>query len=180
MKTIPSILILLLVAIGMSSCSDKNSLQNYILENAERVGFSSSTVPISSIKEQGMQMTEKQEEAFNAISRVNVLMFRASPENQDEFVTERDKVKNILKQKKYEELVDLGRNGVVKFTGEEEAIDEIIILLSNKEMGFAVTRIVGDDMNMKKFMELYQMVTQRDASKMNFNFGELTKFLPIN
>ncbi|WP_420573962.1 DUF4252 domain-containing protein [Kordia sp.] len=181
MKTVPSILVLMLVIIGISSCSDKNSLHNYILDNAEKIGFSSSTIPISSIKGQGLELTEKQEEAFNAIERVNVLVYQVNQEKKEEFTAEKAKIKSILKQSKYEELVNLGSKGLIKFVGEEEAIDEIVIFVANKEMGFAVTRIVGDDMTMNKFMELYQMASQDNFSGVKLNLGGLTDLVaPIS
>ncbi len=178
MKTIQSILILVLLTLGISSCSDKNSLQNYILDNAEKVGFSSSSIPKSIIKPAAVNLTPEQQVAYDAIDRVNVLVYKYDQQKQEEFVTENNKIKTILKQKKYEDLIDLGNKGVIKYAGNEDAIDEIVIFLSNKEMGFAVTRIIGDDMTMNKFMELYQMVG--NYSEGDFNLGELTNFMKLN
>jgi hypothetical protein len=180
MKTIKSILILVLIAIGISSCSDKNSLQSYILENAEKVGFSSSSIPKSIMKPKTLKLTTEQQEAFEAIDRINVLVYMYDENKEVEFTTESKKIKTILKQKKYEELVNLGNKGTIIYSGEEDAIDEIVIFLSNKEMGFAVTRIIGDDMNMNKFMELYKMIGEGNYSKGNFDLGLLTKFMTTN
>ena len=180
MKTIQSILILVLIAIGISSCSDKNSLQSYILDNAEKVGFSSISIPKSVIKPKELKLTAEQQVAYDAIDRVNVLLYKYDPSNIDEFSSENAKIKSILKQKKYEELINMGTKGIVKYAGNEDAIDEIIIFLSNKEMGFALTRIIGNDMDMNKFMELYKMVGEGKNSAGNFNFGPLTKFMGTN
>ncbi len=37
--------------------------------------------------------------------------------------------------------------GVVKFTGEEDAIDEVIVYGYKDDKGFALIRLVGDKMN---------------------------------
>jgi len=180
MKTIQSILILVLISIGISSCSDKNSLQSYILDNAEKVGFSSISFPKSIMKPKELKLTPEQQDAYDAIGRVNVLLYKYDATKVEEFTTENAKVKRILKQKKYEELINMGNKGIVKYAGDEDSIDEIIIFLSNKEMGFALTRIIGNDMNMNKFMELYKMVGEGKNSAGNFDFGPLTKFMGTN
>jgi hypothetical protein len=176
MKTFPSLLVLLLVAIGMTSCSDKNSLHNYILDHAEITGYSSSTIPMSLLRQENMQLTKKQEEALDAVDRINLLLYRKSPNNSADYTTERNKLKTILKQKKYEELINLGNKGVIKYVGTDDSIDEIVVFLSDKEMGFAITRIIGDDMTLEKFMELYKMTEQRDIP-LNFNLGSLSSFM---
>lgn len=180
MKTIKSILVLVLVTIGISSCSDKNSLQNYILENAEKVGFSSSSIPKSLIKSAKLKLTTEQQEAFDAVDRISVLVYKYDQQKEDEFIAQNTRVKTILKQKKYEELISLGNKGVIKYSGDEDAMDEIIIFLSNKEMGFAVARVVGNDMTMVKFMELYKMVGNQNSSEEGFNLGVLSSFITSN
>lgn len=176
MKTFPSLLVLLFVVIGMTSCSDKNSLHNYILDHAEKKGYSSSTIPMSLLKQESMQLTDKQEEALEAVDRINLLFYRPESINQENFKAERNKIKTILKQEKYEELINLGNNGVIKYVGTDDSIDEIVVFLSDKNMGFAVTRIMGDDMTLEKFMELYKMTEQRDIP-LNFNLGSLSNFM---
>ncbi|MBC8756828.1 DUF4252 domain-containing protein [Kordia sp. YSTF-M3] len=175
MKTIKSILVLVFITIGISSCSDKNSLQNYILENAEKVGFSSSSIPKSLIKPANLKLTPEQQIAYDAVDRVNVLIYKYDQEKKDDFELQNTRVKTILKQKKYEELMNFGSKGIIKYSGEENAMDEIIIFLSNKEMGFAVARVSGNDMTMNKFMELYKMVG--NSSQGDFNLGALTSFI---
>ncbi|MEM6720622.1 MAG: DUF4252 domain-containing protein [Bacteroidota bacterium] len=175
MKKTSSFLLLLLVVMMMASCSDKNSLQNYFIDHAEQVGFSSSTIPISILKQEGFQLTQKQEEALDAIDRVNVLLYRADANKKEEFATERNNIKGILKNEKYEDLMNLGRNGAIKYIGTDDAMDEIVIFLSDKQMGgFAVTRIIGDNMTFEKFMELYKLTEQ---GNMPLSLGNLSGFM---
>ncbi|WP_298511441.1 DUF4252 domain-containing protein [uncultured Kordia sp.] len=179
MKTFTPFLVLLLVVMGLTSCSDKNSLRNYFLDHAEQAGFSSSTIPVSLLKQEGMQLTDKQEEAIEAVDRVNLLFYRIDKTKQETYETEKSNIKAILKQKKYEELINMGRNGVIKYVGTDDSIDEIIVFLSDKEMGFAVTRIIGDDMTLEKFMELYKMSEQRNTP-LNFDLGNLSNLMSSN
>jgi hypothetical protein len=178
MKSVPSLLVLLLVAVGLTSCSDKNGLQNYILDHAESVGFTSTTIPISSLKQESMQLTEKQQEAFDALDRVSVLLYRFDQNNPEEFTAEKNNIKNILKQDKYEELMSFGNRGVLKYVGSEDSMDEIVIYATDKNTGFAVGRIIGNDMTLEKFMELYQIVQQGNFSLSDF--GDFSNFLTLN
>ena len=70
----------------------------------------------------------------------------------------------------------MGNNGVIKYVGTDDSIDEIVVFLSDKELGFAITRIIGDDMTLEKFMEIYKMAGQRDIP-LNFDLGSLSNFM---
>lgn len=179
MKKRVSLLLLFLVALGITSCSDRNSLHNYFVDNAEKSGFSSSTIPMSLLKQEGISFSKKQEEAMEAIQRVNLLFYKTNPQKQDEFATEKNTVKTILKQEKYEELINLGDRGVVKYIGSDDAMNEIVIFVSDKQMGFAVARISGEDITMEKLMELYKLTQQKEVLS-NLNLGSLTNFMSAN
>lgn len=174
MKHTQNILYLLVLTLFLSSCSDKNSLHNYILTNAEKTGFSSIGVPKSLLKPEGVELTNKQQEAFDAVERINVLAYRIDDKNKENYSAERKKVKEILKQDKYEELINMGASGVIKYAGTENSIDEIVIFGSRKEIGFVVARIIGDDMSVEKFMELYKFAQQGNYKEADFS--QLTNF----
>ncbi|MFK7750360.1 MAG: DUF4252 domain-containing protein [Kordia sp.] len=176
MKTFKPLLGLLLVVISLASCSNGNSLRSYFLDHAEKTGFSSSTIPMSLLRQEGVKLSAKQEEALDAIDRVNLLFYRIDSTKQAEYTVERNNLKKILKDKKYEELINMGNNGVIKYIGTDDSIDEIVVFVSDKQMGFAVTRIIGDDMTLEKFMELYKMTEQRDIP-FNFNLGSLSNII---
>jgi hypothetical protein len=177
MKKLQSIISVVGLLVCFSSCSDKSSLQNYILANAEKTGFSSSSIPKSILKPVTTELNEVQQEAYGAIERVNVLAFRVSENTQSAFAEENLKVKTILKQKKYQELISMGTRGIIKYTGDENSIDEIVIFVSDKTIGFAVARIIGDDMTMEKFMELYKLVSQQGFSGDKFDLGIFSSFM---
>lgn len=177
MKKLSSIISILVLLISFSSCSDKNSLQNYILANAENVGFSSSSIPKSILKPITATMNDTQLEAYEAIDRVNVLAFKISSTNAATYSEEKKKVKSILKQDKYQELIDVGSRGVIKYTGNEDSINEIVIFLTDKNFGFAIARVIGDDMTMNKFMELYKLIATQDLSANGIDLGVFSNFL---
>lgn len=177
MKKLQSIISVCILLICFSSCSDKNSLQNYILTNAENNGFSSSSIPKSVLKPIVSEMNETQTAAYESIERVNVLAFRAIDSTKNSYIEENKKIKSILKQEKYQELISLGSRGMIKYTGDDDSIDEIVIFMTDKNVGFAVARIIGDDMTMEKFMELYKLVSQQDFSANGMDLGVFSNFM---
>ena len=88
---------------------------------------------------------------------------------------ELSKVKDILKDKKYQELMRGGNSSdgkfVVKFIVEEDRIDELIIFGNANEKGFALVRVLGDDMSANKVAQLYSAL---DTS--NINESQINQF----
>lgn len=179
MNTYKPLLLLFVIFLGTISCSDKNSLHNYFVNHAEKSGFSSTTLPVSLLRQKGLQFTPKQEDAINAIERINLLFYRYDPAKEAEFSTERNNVSTILKNEKYQELINLGTNGIIKYIGTDDAMDEIVVFLANKDNGFAVTRISGNNMTLEKFMELYKLTQQKDVP-LNFSLGSITNLFSAN
>jgi len=177
MKNLQSIISVIILLICFSSCSDKNSLQNYILGSAEKRGFSSSSIPKSILKPITAEMNETQTEAYEAIERVNVLAYRVSDSLKDAYIEENKKIKSILKQEKYQELISMGSRGIIKYTGDENSIDEIVVFVTDKNVGFAVARIIGDDMTMNKFMELYKLVSEQNFNGNAIDLGVFSNFM---
>ena len=82
--------------------------------------------------------------------------------NAEDFKAELAKVKTILDNEKYEDLMEVNdRAGkfIGKSVGDEDTIDEFVLLVSNNDTGFGVIRILGDD------MDPAQIVTLVDAMK---------------
>ena len=83
------------------------------------------------------------------------------------FLAARDKVAAMLKDDKYQELMLFGRGkegGSVSFVGTDESIEEFVIFGSAKETGFAVVRVLGNDMQPD---DVLNMVSVLQSSKLD-------------
>lgn len=49
-------------------------------------------------------------------------------------------------------------NVSVNYLGEQDAIDEVVIFGSDKEKGFAVVRVIGENMNPNEILKLAQEI----------------------
>jgi hypothetical protein len=89
------------------------------------------------------------------------LAFKLNVKNKGEYETERSKVKEILKEEKYQQLMKFGsgKDGAsVSFVGNDEHIDEFVFYANKKENGFAVVRVMGKDMNPTGIMTLMSVL----------------------
>ena len=103
-------------------------------------------------------MTDQQRAAYNSVNKLNVLAYTLSDSNFKDYELELEKIKLILKDTKYEELMrgGSGIDGkfVVKFLGDIDRIDQLIVFGNSKDKGFVIARILGDNMNAAQLMSL--------------------------
>ncbi len=146
-------------------CSGTQSLQEYYVDNSENPDFLVLDVPANILKldEAGLSETEKQ--ALSSLRKLNILTFRKTEENARSYEEESAKVKAILKDSEFKELMKLNTKygrGVVKYLGDEDAIDEVVIYGDSRENGFAVIRVLGKNMNPAYFVQLLQAIENAD------------------
>ncbi|MDO6492131.1 MAG: DUF4252 domain-containing protein [Cellulophaga sp.] len=138
----------LLVTLG--SCSSSQSLQEYYVDSNENENFISFDIPTSILNIASADLSPEEKKAVESIKKVNVLAFNKTTDNVASYKVEKTKVNSILSNKKYTQLMKINSKmakGVVKFTGEEDAIDEVIVYGYKDDKGFALIRVVGDNMN---------------------------------
>ena len=159
LTSIKNLIAMLVLVATFTSCDQNPSLQRYFVDHELKPGFTSVDIPTSVLNIEQTTLTEDQKEAYKSIDKLNMLAFIVSDDNRAEYEVELNKVKNILKDPKYQELLRAGNNSdgkvVVKFLGKEDSIDELIVFGNAKDKGFAVIRVLGDDMNAQKVGKLY-------------------------
>lgn len=164
MKHIRTTFFILLVVL-LSSCSSTQSLQEYYIDNTENPNFLHLDVPTSILKLDEANLTESQKTALSSLKKLNILAFKKTEENTPQYIAEKQQVKAILSNTIYSELMkmntEFGR-ATVKYLGDDDAIDEVIIYGDNDEKGFALIRVLGNDMNPAHFVQLLQAVQKSE------------------
>lgn len=177
MKSIKSILVLTAFSFVLLSCSKEISLDKYYVDHQEKQGFMVLDVPTDILEVEAKSLTESEQKAYKSVKKLNFLGFKKNEGNVVTFETEKKNVKAILAQEKYQELIKFsneGKSGVVFYLGEPNAIDEVILFGADEEQGFAVVRVLGDDMNPKRIFDLVRSInpTSVDDGK----FKEIANF----
>lgn len=157
LRTVKYIICTFLATVLLTSCGDKVSLQRYFVDNQESANFITQDLPLSLVKIDESKFNEEQKEAYNSVKRLNFLGYKASEDNKAAYQAELTKVKSILSDEKYNELMtfsDKGSKIQIKYIGDDDEADEVIVFGSSNELGFAVVRVLGNNMNPDKMMTL--------------------------
>ncbi|MEZ4793024.1 MAG: DUF4252 domain-containing protein [Gelidibacter sp.] len=172
-KHIAAMVVLVVTLFG---CDQNPSLQTYFVDNQEKPNFLSIDVPVSMLKIDETKLTDDQKEAYHSVQKLNMLAYKKDSTNSTDYKNELAKVKTILDDKKYEELMRGGNSTdgkfIIKYLGEENNIDEFILFGSANNMGFAVVRILGDDMDPNKLMKLSSVL-----DKSNIENGQIKQMM---
>lgn len=151
-------MIVLLLITAFTSCNQGPTLQTYYVDNELKPGFATYDMPASFVNVENVNMTEEQKVAYKSVDKLNVLTFLKKDTEAEDYKAELENVKAILKNPKYEELMRGGNSTdgkfTVKFIGDIDHIDELIIFVSANDKGFMIARVLGNDMSAKKLMSL--------------------------
>ncbi len=153
--------IALICSLFLTSCNSEPSLQKYFVEKTENKDFIAVDVSPEILNIEKTKLTPEQSEALKSFEKMNILAFKLDSTNTTQYDLERAKVNDILKNEKYQKLMSFGsgKDGVtVSFVGEEENIEEFVVYAKSKETGFAVVRILGNNMNSTHIMNMLSVI----------------------
>lgn len=155
-------LIFLLV---LGGCASTQSLQEYFVDNADNPDFLSLDIPANILNLDEVEFSDEHREAIGSLRKLNILAFRKTEANAAAYTEESAKVKAILKNPDFKELMKLNTQygkGVVKYLGNGDAIDEVVIFGDSREKGFALVRVLGRKMNPAHFIQVMQAIQSSD------------------
>ncbi len=160
---------LLFLVATLTSCDQGETLQRYYVNNQETANFISLDVPVSFVNVENIDLTEEQKEAYESIDKLNMLAYTLDEDNTEEYNAELAKINTILKDERYEELFRGGNSKdgkfVVKYIGSDTTIDELIILGSANEKGFAIVRVLGNNMDPSKILKLGDVFSKMETEE---------------
>jgi nicotinic acid phosphoribosyltransferase len=162
------LLLLVSVVMLLCSCEDKPSLQKYFVENTESSKFIAVDLAPSIIKTDKMALSETEIAALKSFEKMNILAFRTDSANSVGYEEEIKEVKTILKDESYQQLMKAGSGNdgaAIYFVGEDdEHIEEFVVLVGKKENGFAVVRVLGNDMNPTHIMNMLSLLQKSQVN----------------
>lgn len=162
MKTLQQLVTILAISLLFVSCSNDESLQQYMVRNMENPNFSGIDMSKELLMLDVESMNEREKQAYNSIKKVNGMYFRKSPNNEQELHTEKEKLTQILDSDRYTKLMTHKSdqmNYKLAYLGEKEAIDEFIIYGDVEELGFGVARVLCNDLKVSDLKVLMDMVS---------------------
>lgn len=158
-------ILMALICILLTACSSEQSLQEYYVASSENPNFLSFDIPASILNLKNAELSVEQRAGVASLKKLDILAFKKTTANDVAYQTEKTKVKGILKNEDFTELMKMNTpygKATVKYLGEDDAIDEVIIYGDNEDKGFALIRILGNDMNPAHLMQLLQAIQKSD------------------
>ena len=149
------------------SCETKPTLQKYFVKNTESSNFVSVDLAPSIINTEKVTLTTAEKEALQSFEKMNILAFKTDSNDVANYDKEIKEVKSLLKDETYQQLMKVGSGNdgaAVYFVGEDEHIDEFVLLASKKENGFAVVRVLGNDMNPTHILNMLSLLKKSDMN----------------
>ncbi len=151
------------------SCNQGPTLQSYIVDNQETNNFTTIDLPTSVVSFDESKLTDDQKQAYKSVKRLNFLGYTMKDGNEAEYKEELQKVKSILKDKKYKELMRMGNNEdgkvLIKYLGSETKIDELIVFGNANDQGFGILRVLGKNMQPDNMVKLVDAMQNADIDE---------------
>ncbi len=168
---------LAIAALALYGCSNEQSLQRYLVDKQDDNNFVKVDLATSLLQSESADFSKEEMDVLNTVKKINVVAYPIKEGNTAEYEAEKIKVKEIIGQEKYKTLMKMGSNtkgATLKYLGEEDAIDELIVFASDSERGFAVFRLLGDNMRPDEILKLMNSIDRGDidASKLK-SIGDL-------
>lgn len=159
------VLIVFGLVMGFVACNNETSLQEYYVKNQEDSKFIALDIPASLIANAD-SLDETQKATLESVKKVNLLVYPIK-EGKESYESEKQKLTEILKNDEYQLLMKFGngdRRAEVYFTGEDDAIDELVVFGYDDSRGMGVARVLGEDMNPKNILKLMKSLEKGDLN----------------
>ena len=176
MKNLKYISLILVVFTFLTSCKNEDSIQQFYVDSEENSNFLMLDIPTSIITLPEAASVEAKQ-AYESIKKVNLLAFKINESNKADYQKEKAKVKHILKNDSYIELMRINTNGrkiVAKYIGNENSVEEMILFAQDNDKGFALARVLGEDMKPENMIALLKSIQNID--KNSEVFGQMEQF----
>ena len=154
-----------LAALTLFSCSNEKSLQRYLVDRQDDDSFLKIDIAASLLQTDNNNLSQEEKDILETVKKINVVAYPIKGENTADYEVKRLELKDIIDQEQYKMLMKYGSNkqGVtLKYLGEEDAIDEIIVFASDDEKGFALFRLLGEKMKLAKMIKLMNAIKKGD------------------
>ena len=154
----------------LAGCSDKMSLEEYLVKNGKDKRFTAVNLS-SDVFLSGANLSTEEREKISSIRKVNFLAFKKDS-TKTGYQSSKAQLEKILTSKEFKNLISYNNPDAqvrLQYTGNEVSIDKLIVFAESEERGFMVARLLGNDMKPKDFYNLATMMNK-------LNLKEVEKF----
>lgn len=157
MQNIIKILLLSFTVLIFSNCKHNQSLQQFMVAHEDVENVYAFDISNNILKLNDEFQTEENKKVLSTIKKANVMAYRIKDNNNTTYKNDLESIREILSDDKYVPLMSMGKGskGVKVYAiGEEDTIDELIVLGNDHETGWIIVRVLGNKMQPEKIMSL--------------------------
>ncbi|QSS97226.1 DUF4252 domain-containing protein [Psychroflexus sp. ALD_RP9] len=159
------------------SCSNKQSLQEYLISKDKDANFKTMSVATDLLVPNIEELSAKEQATLKKIKSINVAAMIKDTINQVAYEDETRKVEAILDHSTYQTLMkmnadDKGMN--LLYIGDDNKIDEVVFYGKSDEAGMLVARLNSRDLKPNDLAKLLSMADKLDMSQVE-NFTKNLK-----
>ena len=159
-------LLIFAVVLVFVGCSKTQSIQEYYVANSEDPNFLVIDIPTSILGINNEVLNEEEQAALDSFQKLNVLMFRTTAANADQFPEELKAIRQIIDGEQFDPLMTLSDrqfSGKLLLEGSVELPDEIVFFGSASDEGFLLARLIGSKMQVEKAVVLAKALEREGA-----------------
>ncbi len=172
-----NILLILTTIILLTSCRSNPTLEQYFIENEDNENISMADIPVNFLKEKEY-ISPEEKKAIKSVKKINILYLKIDNENQTVYKTEKEKLRLILKDEKYQDIAKYKAKGAkisIQFVGNDEVVDEIILFATDKNRGLLLARLIGNKMKPESMQTILKNIQKIDIDQ--GTLSDLSTFL---
>ncbi|MBN97022.1 MAG: hypothetical protein CMC56_03800 [Flavobacteriaceae bacterium] len=159
------------ICLLLLACNSESTLQSYFVDHQESAAFISVDLPISFLKIDSKEINQSQTNAIESIDKLNMLGYSIKSGQKEVYSAEVAVLTKLLQDEKYNELISFGnsKEGRVRiyYIGDDSSIDEFVVFTTSIDIGFAVIRVLGNEMNLSEIMQLGPIIDKLDTESLN-------------
>ena len=153
------------------ACNSKSTLQSYFVDHQESAAFISVDLPIDFLKIDSKEINQRQINAIESIDKLNMLGYSIKSGQKEVYSAEIAVLTKLLQDVKYNELISFGNSNEgrvhIYYVGDNSSIDEFVVFTTSIDIGFAVIRVLGNEMNLSEIMQLGPIIDKSVSESLN-------------
>lgn len=181
MNKITKIITLITLTLVFVSCKNEKSLQSYLVETNGKDGFYTGDLPIKSLLSAKEAVSEEVKQTLQSVKKVNIVFLPKTEENTAAYEKEKATLLAIFKDNKnYKSLLSMkikDMNMRFYYSGNTTSIAEVIVFGYGEKNGVGVARLLGENMNPSKIIEMLNNV---NFDENNVDLKQLTSAFKVN
>jgi len=170
MKKVTTLIIAFVVSFSFTSCQEQ-TLQDYLVASQEKQGFVTFDVPGGIFQIESDEISEASRNTLKTIKKINIVGLLTKDSTADAIASEKEQLDKIFQKSEYKRLMRFTEKKMkvnLYYTGDQDAIDEVIVYGYGAEVGVGIARVLGEDMSISDIMAVMKDV-KLDPSNLNLN-----------